>query len=141
MDPTVAKFVVRGLCSAPFTPCIPGSGAPDLDAIAAHAEALVKQGVFFAFVAGTTGEGVSFSVAERKAITEAWVAASRGRIGVIAHVGATSIADVRELSSHAAAAGAVALGVQPTTFFKPDGLGGVLDLLAETAAAAPALPL
>lgn len=92
-------------------------------------------------MAGTTGEGVTLSVAERKATLEHWITAAAGRFAVIAQVGSEALPDVVELTKHAAAAGAAALGWMPGTFFKPDGLDGVVAGLAGVCDAAPSLPL
>lgn len=135
-----APFKVIGLCAAPFTP-FTESRALDLPSIAAHVEELLAQGVLYAFVAGTTGEGVTMSVEERKAVLEAWIAASAGRLTIIAHVGSESIADVTALAAHAQAAGAAACAAHTPSFNKPFGLDGVVEFLARISAAAPKLPL
>jgi dihydrodipicolinate synthase/N-acetylneuraminate lyase len=78
------------------------------------------------------------SVSERKAVLESWVAAAAGKsLGIIAHVGAEALTDAKELAAHAAKCGAVAIGVMPTSFFKPDGLDGVLSYLEIIANCAP----
>lgn len=56
MDPKVAAFRIDGLCAAPFTPCT-AEGGVNHAAVAEHVAELVRQGVRYAFVAGTTGEG------------------------------------------------------------------------------------
>jgi N-acetylneuraminate lyase len=92
-------------------------------------------------VGGTTGEGVTMSVAERCAVVERWVKTSAGRVGIIAHVGSDAIADVTAMATHAAGAGAVAIAAMPTCFFKPENLDRVVDFMAAIAAACPSLPL
>jgi N-acetylneuraminate lyase len=78
------------------------------------------------------------SVAERKAVLEAWVKAGASTdVSVIAHVGSEAITDVLDLAKHAQAAGAVAMGVTPTSFFKPDGLDAIMRYLELVADAAP----
>jgi N-acetylneuraminate lyase len=122
-------FRVVGLCAAPFTP-FHADGSLDLPSVQAHVDELVRQGVGYAFVAGTTGEGVTMSVEERKQLLEAWVAASRGKpLAIIAHIGAESIADVQALATHAEATGVAALGAHCTTFNKPPTLDAVVDFL------------
>ena len=56
-----------GLIAAPFVAFRP-DGQLNLDLIEAQAHSLVASGVKGAFVCGTTGEGVSLSVAERMAV-------------------------------------------------------------------------
>jgi N-acetylneuraminate lyase len=78
------------------------------------------------------------SVDERKAVLEAWIAASKGKdVAVIAHVGSEALADVKALTAHAAAAGAVAIAAMPTTFFKPDSIDTIISYFKIIAACAP----
>lgn len=140
----VDAFRVTGLCAAPFTPFVDELGpcpAVAFDSIAAHVEELLRQGVHYAFVCGTTGEGVTMTVAERQAVLERWIKEAAGRLSIIAHVGAEGIADVLTLTRHAQAAGAAAIAAMPTCFNKPPTLDSIVDLLAAISAAAPALPL
>ena len=96
-----APFTVSGLCAAPFTPFLP-SGEVDVESIPLHVAELQRQGVPYAFVCGTTGEGVTMSVAERQRTLDAWLAAAGGtQLKIIAHVGAESIADMTALARHA----------------------------------------
>lgn len=52
-----------------------------------------------------------------------------------------ALADVKELTTHAASAGAVAISAMPTSFFKPDGLDAIVSYFETIAACAPHLPL
>jgi dihydrodipicolinate synthase/N-acetylneuraminate lyase len=70
-------------------------------------------------VAGTTGEGYCLTVAERKTLLEAWIAKAQRDITVIAHIGCEALADVVDLAKHARIAGAAAISVMPSVFFKP----------------------
>ena len=49
----------------------------------------------FKFIAGTTGEGVSLNVAERKQVAEVWKKHSSKLNKILCHVGANSITDVK----------------------------------------------
>lgn len=142
---SIDSFRVIGLCAAPFTPFKNEEGAcpaVDFAAIETYASELVRQGVKYAFVCGSTGEGVALSVAERKSILEAWIAASKSKpLSIIAHVGTESIADVMDLAAHAQASGAVAVAAMPTSYNKPFGLDSIVDFLAAISTAAPSLPL
>jgi 4-hydroxy-tetrahydrodipicolinate synthase len=68
-------------------------------------------------VLGTTGEGQSFSNAERKAITEFSVKNSAG-LDVIVGTGTANYPDTIELTKHAAAAGANSVLVVPPYYTK-----------------------
>lgn len=74
---------------------------------------------------GTAGEHASLSVAERKALGEAWVREGKaaGLTSVILHVGAGSLGDSRELAAHAEGLGADAVAAIAPTYYKPPDLG------------------
>lgn len=135
------NFAVRGLCAAPFTP-FTQNGAVNHSAIPHHAAELLAQGVEYAFVCGTTGEGVTMSVQERQAVLESWISAAAGTaLKVIAHVGAESIADVQALSKHAEQVGAVAVAAHSPTFNKPPDVDSLAEFLHIISVAAPTTPL
>ena len=141
MDPTVSTFKISGLCSAPFT-CFSSSGGVDMESIDFHAAELSRTGVKIAFVNGTTGEGYSLSLAERKSVLETWIVAGKKHgMTIIAMVTAENIIDTADLAAHAAAAGASSIAYQPSTFFKPEGVAGIIEILTLVGAAAPTLPL
>lgn len=129
-----------GLIPAPFTPMHPDGrlAVEQVDALARH---YADSAVTGAFVAGTTGEGVSLTVSERVALAERWVAAARPLgLKVIVQVGHNSQADARQLAAHAARAGADAVAALAPSFFKPASAAELIDFCAPVAAAAAALP-
>src|SRR5260221_12397640 len=69
-----AAHPVHGLWCALLTP-LDASGGVDHDLLVAHARSLQRQGVDGVAPFGTTGEGQSFSVAERVAGVEALLTA------------------------------------------------------------------
>jgi N-acetylneuraminate lyase len=133
------KFPLPGLVAAPFTP-FRGDGEIAFDLIPRQARTLATNGVIGAFVCGTTGEGASMTSAERRRVTEAWIAARPAGLKIIAHVGHTSAADARALARHAQDAGADAIATVAPYFFKPAGVGELVAWCAHVAAAAPKLP-
>ncbi|MBB6053750.1 dihydrodipicolinate synthase family protein [Armatimonas rosea] len=128
-----------GLIAAPHTP-FAADGSLNLGVIEKQCEKLITDGVIGAFVCGSTGEGVSLSGAERKAVARRWVELAAGRLKVIVHVGHTSIPDAAELAADAQAAGADGISALAPYYFKPAGVGQLLDFMAPVAAAAPELP-
>lgn len=139
-------FEVRGLCAAPYTPFLDDAKrGVDHAGIDEHVKALIGQGVHFAFVNGTTGEGATMSVCERKDALASWLKASqahaRGEMSIIAHVGAESIADTLELAAHAEAIAVPAIAIICPTFNKPSGISAIIELLEAVAAVAPTRPL
>lgn len=125
----------RGLVAAPHTP-FAADGALALDVVAAQVERLAADGVVGAFVCGTTGEGLSLSVAERMALAERWMTVRPSGFGVIVHVGAAALPDAVALAAHASSIGADAVGTLPPFYFKPSGIAPLLDWLEPVAAAA-----
>lgn len=130
---------LTGLIAAPFTAFHPDKSI-NLDMIPRQVELLLAQGVVGAYVLGTTGEGVSCSMAERKAIMSAWSKASAGRLKLIAHIGALALPDVRELARHAVAENYYATSVVPPTYFRPGNPSAMAGYLKEVASYAPELP-
>ena len=108
---------------------------------------------------------MSLSVAERKAIAEAWVESGKKYgVTIINHIGANSITDAKELAAHAAASGCEvcesvgfshacvncahhprnplqAISAMPPFFFKPPTAHVLALWLKEVGAAAPGIPL
>ncbi len=129
----------NGLIAAPFTPLL-ADGSLNLDAIPGYAGHLQRIGVVGAFICGTTGEGASLTLDERRRIAERWMAATPAGLRVIVHVGHTCLDDARELAAHAQAIGADSIAALAPYFFKPDGVAGLVEWCAQVAAAAPKLP-
>lgn len=129
----------HGLIPATYTP-MAADGSVDLTAIPPMVERLLADGVDGLYVCGSTGEGVSLPVDDRKALAEAFLAAVRGRVPVIVHVGHNSLADACGLAEHAANAGAAATSAMPPTYFKINDPKITARCCAEVASAAPSLP-
>lgn len=129
----------NGLIAAPFTPLHP-DGSLNLDAIGACARHLWRTGVVGAFICGTTGEGASLTVDERRRVAERWMAEAPAGLRVIVHVGHTCLEDCRALAAHAESIGADSFACLAPYFFKPAGVPGLVDWCAAVAAAAPRLP-
>jgi N-acetylneuraminate lyase len=137
MDGTQKRF--RVLIAAPFTP-FHADGSLDLERIDALADRLVADGVFGAFVCGTTGEGASLTTAERMLVAARWALAVRDRLRLFVHVGHTSAADARTLAAHAQRIGADAIGCLAPYFFRPRSVEELADFCGHVASAAAGLP-
>jgi N-acetylneuraminate lyase len=129
------------LIAPPFTP-LDSAGQLNLTGIEKYVEVLVSsQAIDGAFVAGSTGEGMSLTVAERQAVTERWVAAARStKLEIIVQVGHNGQADAVQLAGHAAKVGAAAISASAPSYFKPATVDDLVDFLAPIAAAAGELP-
>ncbi len=99
---------------------------------------LTNAGVKGLFVGGTTGEGLLFSVDERKQLHEAVMACST--IPILLHVGADRMGDALELTTHAVDLNPSAIVAITPTFFGMDD-DALFDYFAAIAQTAPELPL
>lgn len=129
----------KGLVAAPFTP-MKADRTLNLDRIDEYAKRLHGNGVTGSFICGTTGEGMSLTLDERRQVAERWVSSAPQGLRVIVHVGHASLADSRALAEHAALIGADSIACMAPFFFKPSGVEGLAEWCEEIAAAAPELP-
>lgn len=137
MNNPLASF--SGFVAAPYTPFHP-DGSLNLNVIEQQVERLIADGIKGAFVCGTTGEGVSLTLAERKAVAERWRKVAGERLTIIIHVGALCLSDARELASHAEQIGAAGIATIAPCFFKPSDVDSLVDWCAHVARAASSTP-
>ncbi|MDA1265325.1 MAG: dihydrodipicolinate synthase family protein [Planctomycetota bacterium] len=130
---------LEGLLAATFSPC-KADGALDLTPIPTLVERLLGDGITGFYVCGSTGEGASMTVDERRQVAEAYVRAAAGRVPVIVQVGHDSLAQARQLARHAVEIGADAVSAVPPVYFKPSSLAELVGCLAEVARAVPDTP-
>ncbi|MGL5681590.1 MAG: dihydrodipicolinate synthase family protein [Marinifilaceae bacterium] len=130
---------LTGLIAAVFTPFTPEDSI-NFDMINTYADYIFSSGITGVFVCGTTGESHSLTIAERKAILEAWIKAAQGRFKVIAHVGHNAQKAAQELAEHAGEMGADAIAAIAPSFFKPSNVNELIRFFTPIAAAAPNLP-
>jgi 4-hydroxy-tetrahydrodipicolinate synthase len=105
-----------GVVTAVLTP-LDQKGMPDLDRLQHHIRVLEQDGSDAILIMGTTGEGPSFSVVERKFVLEAAIRAAV-KMEVIAQTGCASLADTIDLTRHAFSSGLKRVTVMPPFFFK-----------------------
>lgn len=108
---------MRGVWCATLSPLDEHSGL-DAGRLAAHAQRLFAAGVDGIAPFGTTGEGQSFSVAERRAGLDSLLAAGVDPRRILAATGCAALPDAIELTRHAIAAGCAGALVLPPFFFK-----------------------
>ena len=116
------------------------NGDLNLAMIKPLAERLVRDGVSGAFVCGTTGESLSLTLDERKAVAEAWREAAGDRLKVVVHVGHPCQRDAADLARHAAGIGADAVAAMGPSFFRPARVQELVEWCEGVAAAAPEVP-
>jgi 4-hydroxy-tetrahydrodipicolinate synthase len=109
--------VVHGLWCATLTP-LASDGTVDHARFAAHAQRLFAQGVDGIAPFGTTGEGQSFSLDERRAGLDALLGAGIPARRIVAATGCAALPETIELTRHAVRSGTVASLVLPPFFWK-----------------------
>jgi dihydrodipicolinate synthase/N-acetylneuraminate lyase len=117
--------------AAALTPLRAEGSELDLDGFESYLIYLKDGGIDAILLAGTTGEGISLSVTERKT---ALLTALAGPLPVLAHCGAQTTADTVALAEHAAMNEADAVAVIAPPYFALD----ADELFAHLAAAAHA---
>lgn len=132
---------LKGLIAAPFTPMasdgnINTAGIPD------YYKFLKNNGVKGAFICGSTGEGVSLTLDEKKKVAEAWAAATKNDADfkVMTLVGGTCLADSKTLAKHAEEIGLFGISFTAPSYFKPANAQVLAEMCAEIALDVPNLP-
>ncbi|WP_341955702.1 dihydrodipicolinate synthase family protein [Microbacterium sp. LWH13-1.2] len=95
-------------------------GEVDMGLLTALVDDYAKRGVEGIYCCGSSGEGLLLSPDERTAVVETVVAASEGRLPVVAHVGALSTREAIALAQRAEQAGASALSMIPPIYYSFD---------------------
>jgi 4-hydroxy-tetrahydrodipicolinate synthase len=121
---------LQGLWCATLSP-LDKRGAFDATRLANHAQRLFAAGVDGIAPFGTTGEGQSFSVAERRAGLDALIAAGIAPQRILAAPGCAALPDAIELTRHALATGCAGVLVLPPFFFKDVTDEGIYAAYAE----------
>lgn len=129
--------VLHGALAASVTPLLAGGDRLDEDAFGPLADRYAEAGLDGILAFGTNGEGVLFSVAERKRGLRLFVEAAAGRFDVAAHCGAQTTADTVVLAADAAGAGAAAVAVIGPPYFPLDEPAQLAHFAAAAGACAP----
>jgi 4-hydroxy-tetrahydrodipicolinate synthase len=108
--------VIEGTVPALVTPFTPGGAEVDLDLMDAHVAWLAERGVRTVSPLGTTGEGPSLSLAERKAVIERLARHPSG-VALLPGTGCTALPETIELSRFAVEAGAAGILVAPPWYY------------------------
>lgn len=120
---------LQGLIAAPFTP-FDSNGKLDTSIIPNYYNFLKKNGITGAFINGSTGEGVSTSMDEKKAVAQAWADCTKNDpdFKVMAFLAGTCLNDCIDLAKHAYEIGLYAVSLTAPFYFKPANV----EMLAET---------
>jgi N-acetylneuraminate lyase len=132
---------LQGLIAAPFTP-MHRDGSINTSIIPAYYDMLKLNGVKGAFICGSTGEGVSMTLQEKKLVAAAWANCSNqdDDFKVMLFLGGTSLADCKELALHAKAIGLYAISFTAPFYFKPASVTMLAQCCIEVASVVPDMP-
>jgi 4-hydroxy-tetrahydrodipicolinate synthase len=108
---------VQGVWCAVLTP-FDAAGLPDFARLAVHVRRILAAGADGIALFGTTGEGQSLSLKERRAGLDALLAAGIAPSRIIAATGCASLPETVELTRHAVQATCAGALVLPPFFFK-----------------------
>ncbi len=132
---------LEGLIAAPFTPMYP-DGSLNLSLIPTYYEFLKENGVNGAFICGSTGEGVSLTLVEKKAVAKAWADCTihDADFKVMLFLGGTCLADCKDLARFAEQINLYAISFTAPFYFKPANIEMLAETCKEVAAAVPNMP-
>jgi 4-hydroxy-tetrahydrodipicolinate synthase len=108
---------IGGVNCAAATP-IGADGKPDMALFTAHLRALLDEGAHGLAILGTTGEANNFSVAERRSLVEAALAAGIRGDQLLPGTSASNIPETVELTRHAVQSGAKGCVMLPPYYYK-----------------------
>ena len=131
---------MAGIWPALMTP-LNADASIDLPRFAAHARSLLAAGCGGVTPFGTTGEGPSFSVAERREAVDALVAAGVPTARILVSVSCAALPDTVALARHAQAVGAWGVLLMPPFFFKGVSDAGIVEAMSQVIAALDAGPM
>ncbi len=133
---------LKGLIAAPFTP-MHIDGSLNLSLIPSYYELLKSNGVKGAFICGSTGEGVSMTQNEKKAVLKAWAECTKGdsEFKVMMFLGGTSMNDCKELALYSYNQGIYAISITAPFYFKPANIEMLTRICEEVASVVPEMPL
>ncbi len=115
----------RGVFAAMVTPFTDDGRPSPRPRLRAYCDFLIDRGVSGLFAFGTTGEWPLLAESERTSGARIIVQQARGRVPVIAHVGAHDTAQVIRLAVGAREAGVDAVSLVSPPFFPLDDAGAV----------------
>jgi len=132
---------LTGLIAAPFTP-MNSDGSVNISLIPSYYDFLKRNGVTGAFICGSTGEGVSMTTDEKKAVAEAWADCTKedDDFKVMTLLGGTSVADCKILARHAQEIGLYGISFTSPFYFKPASVAALAEMCAEIANEVPDMP-
>lgn len=132
---------LTGLIAAPFTP-MHQDGSLNIGLIPDYYQFLKQNKITGAFICGSTGEGVSMTLIEKKQVAAAWADCTKEDpdFKVMTLLGGTCIADCIELARHAQEVGLYAVSFTSPFYFKPANVEMLAQCIIAIAGAVPEMP-
>lgn len=132
---------IEGMIAAPFTP-LHEDGTLNVSIITSYYKMLKKNGVKGAFICGSTGEGTSLTLNEKKLVSKAWADAIKGdtEFKVTLFLGGTCLSDCKDLAIYANEIGLSAVSLSAPFYFKPANVKVLADCCREVASVVPNMP-
>lgn len=127
---SLLKHSLSGVFAASLTPLKPDLSC-DVQAMAEHCKELINRGCSGVAIFGTTGEGSSFSVHEKKKVMKSLIDSGIAPEKLIIAVSSCPIPDVVELAQEALKLGCAALLIVPPFFYKSVDEAGVAAFYRE----------
>mgnify|MGYP003631255855 CR=1 FL=1 len=126
------KIDVNGLIVAGFSP-FHADGSINIAPIPKLVDYLITMGANGFYLMGSTGEGVSMTLDQRKQVTEAYINAIAKRVKVIVNVSHTSYEVSADLTQHAIAIGADAVSATLPSYYSISTLEQLLSAVQKIA--------
>ena len=123
-------FEGQGVLAAVTTP-LDSANRVDVALLAQHSADLLRRGLHGITLFGTTGEGQSFTVAERSAALEGLLGRGIGSGDLVVGAGAAALGDAISLARHALAQGCRRVLLVPPFYFKDVSSAGVVDAIGQ----------
>lgn len=132
---------LEGLIAAPFTPMLK-DGSLNLTIIPDYYQRLKRNKVIGAFINGSTGEGVSQTMDEKKSVIKGWSEAVKAdkAVKVIALTGGACIDDCIELARYAQNSGLYGIAFTAPFYFKPADVNQLAACCMAVGKSVPGMP-
>lgn len=130
---------IKGLIAAPFTG-FKEDGSVNLSAVERQQRFYKDNGISGVFACGTTGEGSSLTLDEKKALFKEWARFREDGFAVIGFLGGTSVPECRGLMKYAKECGLDAVAMTAPYYQKASSVKDLALTLAEVASAEPDMP-
>ena len=132
---------LSGLVAAPFTP-MDKNGDVVTSLIPEYYQMLKRNGITGAFICGSTGEGVSLTMQEKKDVAKAWGECCKGDADfkVMLLLGGTCLADCIALAKYAQQVGLFAVSFTAPFYFKPADVNALAACCKTIADSVPDMP-